>query len=168
MTPACLTTDRSAPDGRLATYARSLAGAGYGGGESELARSPNLQSEIWALAVSSREAGTAHRSGDAGSVIGRLARAGIRLGFANPRTEVCAFLERSGVQAVLGDGALFTTLKSAVEACASGGFAETSETGTEPSQAPAPGGFQFPQPVSPLTLATHASLSVQRKSTTEV
>jgi anti-anti-sigma regulatory factor len=52
MTPACLTTDRSAPDGRLATYARSLAGAGYGGGESELAR--------WALAVSSsREAGTA-------------------------------------------------------------------------------------------------------------
>jgi anti-anti-sigma regulatory factor len=58
-------------------------------------------------------------------------------------------LERSGVQAVLGDGALFTTLKSAVDACASGGFAETSETGTGPSQAPAPGGFQFPQPVSP-------------------
>jgi hypothetical protein len=128
MTPACLTTDHFAPDGRLATYARSLAGAGYGGGESELARSPALQSEIWALAVSSREAGTAHRSGDAGSVIGRLARAGgIRLRFANRRTEVCPFLERSGVQAVLGDGALFTTLKSA-----------------------------------------HASLFVQRKSTTEV
>jgi hypothetical protein len=46
MTSACLTTDRSAPDGRLAIYARSLEGAEYGGGESELARSPNLQSEI--------------------------------------------------------------------------------------------------------------------------
>jgi MFS superfamily sulfate permease-like transporter len=58
---------------------------------------------------------------------------GIRLGFANLRTEVRALLERSGVQAALGDGALFTTLKSAVDACVSGGFAETSETGTEPS-----------------------------------
>ena len=58
---------------------------------------------------------------------------GIRLGFANLRTEVRASLERSGVQAALGDGALFTTLKSAVDACVSGGFAETSETGTEPS-----------------------------------
>ena len=38
---------------------------------------------------------------------------------------------RSGVQAALGDGAVFPTLKSAVDACASGGFAETSEAGTE-------------------------------------
>jgi MFS superfamily sulfate permease-like transporter len=58
---------------------------------------------------------------------------GIRLGFANLRTEVRALLDRSGVQAALGDGALFPTLKSAVDACVSGGFAETSETGTEPS-----------------------------------
>src|SRR5271166_6434406 len=50
---------------------------------------------------------------------------GIRLGFANLRTELRASLERSGVQAALGDGALFTTLKSAVDACVSGGFAET-------------------------------------------
>ena len=58
---------------------------------------------------------------------------GIRLGFANLRTEVRALLERSGVQAALGDGALFPTLKSAVDACDSGGFAETSEAETEPS-----------------------------------
>ena len=78
-------------------------------------------------------------------------------------------LHRFGAtQAVLGDGALCTTLKSAVDACAFGGFAETSETGKGPSQAPAPGGFQFAQPVSPLTLATHSSLSVQGKSTIEV
>ena len=56
---------------------------------------------------------------------------GIRLSFANLRTEVRALLERSGVQAALGDGALFTTLKSAVDACVPGGFVETSETGTE-------------------------------------
>ena len=58
---------------------------------------------------------------------------GIRLGFANLRTEVRALLERSGVQAALGDGALFPTLKSAVDACDSRGFAETSEAETEPS-----------------------------------
>ena len=58
---------------------------------------------------------------------------GIRLGFANIRTEVRTLLERSGVQAALGDGALFLTLKSAVDACVFGGFAETSEAGTEPS-----------------------------------
>ena len=58
---------------------------------------------------------------------------GIRLGFANLRTQIRALLERSGVQAALGDGALFPTLKSAVDACVSGGFAETLETGTEPS-----------------------------------
>ena len=51
---------------------------------------------------------------------------GMRLGFANPRTEVRALLERSEVQAALGDSALFTTFKSAVDDCASGGFAETS------------------------------------------
>ena len=45
---------------------------------------------------------------------------GIRLGFANLRTEICALLERSGVQAALGDGALFPTLKSAVDSCVSG------------------------------------------------
>jgi hypothetical protein len=37
------------------------------------------------------------------------------------------------VQAALGDGSLFRTLKSAVDACASGGFAQTSEAGTKPS-----------------------------------
>jgi hypothetical protein len=37
---------------------------------------------------------------------------GIRLGFASLRTEVRALLERSEVQAALGDGALFTSLKS--------------------------------------------------------
>jgi sulfate permease, SulP family len=58
---------------------------------------------------------------------------GIRLGFANLRTEVRALLERSGVQAALGNGALFPTLKSAVDGCVLGGFAETSEAGTEPS-----------------------------------
>jgi anti-anti-sigma factor len=58
---------------------------------------------------------------------------GIRLGFANLRTEVRRLLERSGVQAALGDGALFPTLKSAVDSRVSGGFAETSENGTEPS-----------------------------------
>jgi SulP family sulfate permease len=54
---------------------------------------------------------------------------GIRLGFANIRTEVRTLLERCGVQAALGDGALFPTLKSAVDACLSGGFAETLEAG---------------------------------------
>jgi MFS superfamily sulfate permease-like transporter len=58
---------------------------------------------------------------------------GIRLGFANLRTEVRALLERSGVQAALGAGAVFPTLKSAVDACVSGGLVETSEAGTEPS-----------------------------------
>ena len=58
---------------------------------------------------------------------------GIRLGFANIRTEVRTLLERSGVQAALGDGALFPTLKSAVDACVSGGFTETLEAGPEPS-----------------------------------
>jgi sulfate permease, SulP family len=58
---------------------------------------------------------------------------GIRLGFANLRTEVRALLERSGVLTVLGDGALFPTLKSAVDGSALGGFAEISEAGTEPS-----------------------------------
>ena len=58
---------------------------------------------------------------------------GIHLGFANLRTEVRTLLERSGVQAALGEGALFPTLKSAVDACVFGGFAETSEAGTEPS-----------------------------------
>jgi high affinity sulfate transporter 1 len=58
---------------------------------------------------------------------------GIRLGFANIRTEVRALLERSGVEAALGDGALFPTLKSAVDACVSGGFPETLEAGAEPS-----------------------------------
>jgi MFS superfamily sulfate permease-like transporter len=58
---------------------------------------------------------------------------GIRLGFANLRTEVRALLERSGVQEALGTGALFPTLKSAVDGCALGGFAETSEAATEPS-----------------------------------
>jgi SulP family sulfate permease len=62
-----------------------------------------------------------------------LRERGIRLGFANLRTEVRALLERSGVQAAIGDGALFPTLKSAVEACDSGGFAEPSEAGIEPS-----------------------------------
>jgi high affinity sulfate transporter 1 len=62
-----------------------------------------------------------------------LGARGIRLGFANIRTEVRTLLERSGVQAALGDGALFPTLKSAVDACVSGGFAETLETGPEPS-----------------------------------
>ena len=38
-----------------------------------------------------------------------------------PEPRLAPFLERSGVQAVLGDGALCTTLKSAVDACASGG-----------------------------------------------
>jgi sulfate permease, SulP family len=70
---------------------------------------------------------------------------GIRLGFANLRTEVRALLERSGVQAALGADAVFPTLKSAVDACVSGGFAETSETGTEPSLATAPSGFDFQQ-----------------------
>jgi high affinity sulfate transporter 1 len=55
---------------------------------------------------------------------------GIRLGFANLRTEVRALLERSGVQAALGDGALFPTLKSAVDGCVLGGFAEASEAET--------------------------------------
>jgi MFS superfamily sulfate permease-like transporter len=58
---------------------------------------------------------------------------GIRLGFANIRTEVRTLLERSSVLAALGDGALFPTLKSAVDACASGGFAETLEAGPETS-----------------------------------
>ena len=58
---------------------------------------------------------------------------GIRLGFANLRTDVRALLDRSGVQAALGDGALLPTLKSAVDSWVSGGFAETSETGTKPS-----------------------------------
>jgi MFS superfamily sulfate permease-like transporter len=62
-----------------------------------------------------------------------LGRRGIRLGFANLRTEVRALLERSGVQAALGDGALFPTLKSAVDGCVVGGFTETSKAGTEPS-----------------------------------
>jgi SulP family sulfate permease len=56
-----------------------------------------------------------------------LSTRGIRLGFANLRTEVRALLERSGVLAALGDGALFPSLKSAVDACAFGGFSETSE-----------------------------------------
>jgi high affinity sulfate transporter 1 len=56
---------------------------------------------------------------------------GIRLGFANLRTEVRALLERSGVLAAIGDSALFPTLKSAVDACVSGGFAETPEAGAE-------------------------------------
>jgi anti-anti-sigma regulatory factor len=56
---------------------------------------------------------------------------GVRLGFANLRTEVRALLERSGVQAALGDGAFFPTLESAVDGCVLGGFAETSEAGTE-------------------------------------
>jgi hypothetical protein len=47
-------------------------------------------------------------------------------------TEVRALLERSGVQAALGDGSLFPTLKSAVDACDSGGFAAPSEAGIEP------------------------------------
>jgi hypothetical protein len=51
----------------------------------------------------------------------------------NLRTEVRTLLKRSGVQTALGDGALFLTLKSAVDACVSGGFAETLEAGTEPS-----------------------------------
>jgi MFS superfamily sulfate permease-like transporter len=38
-----------------------------------------------------------------------LRERGIRLDFANLRTEVRALLERSGVQAALGDGALFAT-----------------------------------------------------------
>jgi MFS superfamily sulfate permease-like transporter len=58
---------------------------------------------------------------------------GIRLGFANLRTEVRVLLERSGVLAALGDGALFATLKSAVDACVPGGFAETSEAAAEQS-----------------------------------
>ena len=58
---------------------------------------------------------------------------GIRLGFANLRTEVRALLERSGVQAALGEGALFPTLKSAVDACKPDGYVETPEVGTEPS-----------------------------------
>jgi high affinity sulfate transporter 1 len=62
-----------------------------------------------------------------------LRERGIRLGFANLRTEVRALLERSGVLGALGDGALFPTLKSAVDACDSGGFTETPEAGTEPS-----------------------------------
>jgi high affinity sulfate transporter 1 len=62
-----------------------------------------------------------------------LSTRGIRLGFANLRTEVRGLLERSGVRAALGDGALFPTLKSAVDACVSGGFAETSEAGADPS-----------------------------------
>jgi hypothetical protein len=113
----------------------------------ELARSANLHSEIWTLAVSSsREAGAAqapklflvlYRFGAAlvffNAPYFKKRVLGIRLGFANPRTEVRALLERSGVEAALGDGALFTTLKSAVDACACGGIAETSETGTEPS-----------------------------------
>src|SRR5271166_768285 len=49
---------------------------------------------------------------------------GIRLGFANLRTDVRALLDRSGVQAALGDGALLPTLKSAVDSWVSGGFAE--------------------------------------------
>ena len=56
-----------------------------------------------------------------------LCTRGIRLGFANLRTEVRALLERSGVLVALGDGALFPTLKSAVDACAFGGFSETLE-----------------------------------------
>lgn len=58
---------------------------------------------------------------------------GIRLGFANLRTEVRALLERSGALAALGDGALFPSLKAAVDSCACGGFAETSDSGREPS-----------------------------------
>jgi MFS superfamily sulfate permease-like transporter len=49
---------------------------------------------------------------------------GIQPGFANLRTEARACLERSGVLRALGDGALFATLKSAVDACHSGGFSE--------------------------------------------
>jgi hypothetical protein len=63
----------------------------------------------------------------------RTCARGIRLGFANLRTEVRALLERSGVLGALGDGALFATLKSAVDAWDSRGFVETSEAGTEPS-----------------------------------
>jgi hypothetical protein len=48
---------------------------------------------------------------------GDLRARGIRLGFANLRTEVRALLERSGVKAALGEGALFPTLKSAVASC---------------------------------------------------
>ena len=55
------------------------------------------------------------------------------LTFHNLRTEVRTLLERSGVQAALEDDALFTTLKSAVDACVPGGFAETSDGTTEPS-----------------------------------
>ena len=51
---------------------------------------------------------------------------GIRLGFANLRTEVRALLERSGVKAALGEGALFPTLKSAVASCEPGSFKEAS------------------------------------------
>ena len=61
------------------------------------------------------------------ALVADLRTRGIRLGFANLRTEVRALLERSGVQAALGEDALFTTLKSAVDACAFGGFSETSE-----------------------------------------
>ena len=43
---------------------------------------------------------------------GDLRAPGYPAGFANPRTEVRAFLERSGVQAAFGDGVLFNTLRS--------------------------------------------------------
>jgi uncharacterized protein YcaQ len=58
------------------------------------------------------------------ALAGDLRARGIRLGFANLRTEVRALLERSGVKAELGEGALFPTLKSAVASCEPGGFTE--------------------------------------------
>jgi len=60
------------------------------------------------------------------ALVSDLRARGIRLGFANLRTEVRALLERSGVKAALGEGALFPTLKSAVASCEPGGFTEAS------------------------------------------
>jgi MFS superfamily sulfate permease-like transporter len=60
------------------------------------------------------------------ALAGDLRARGIRLGFANLRTEVRALLERSGVKAALGEGALFPTLKSAVAICEPGSFTEAS------------------------------------------
>jgi hypothetical protein len=55
-----------------------------------------------------------------------FARAGSAWASPNLRTEVRALLERSGVKAALGEGALFPTLKSAVASCEPGGFTEAS------------------------------------------
>ena len=60
------------------------------------------------------------------ALAGDLRARGIRLGFANLRTEVRGLLERSGVKAALGEGAFFSTLKSAVASCEPGGFTEAS------------------------------------------